>query len=120
MTPPAHPGRALQRGMVTAELAVSILSAAILMTIAAWTIGLVGLHGACRASAAEIARQVARGDTEAADRARGAVPEGAAVATRSSGGWVTITVTARRSLGRIGPVTLTGSATAPYEPGETG
>ncbi|AZZ38667.1 TadE family type IV pilus minor pilin [Acidipropionibacterium jensenii] len=103
--------------MVTAELAVSILAAAVLLSLAAWTVGLVGTYNTCRSSAAEIARQLARGDSAAAQRARDRVPQGATVATRDSEGWVTITVTVRRSLGSVGPVTLVGRVTTPYEPG---
>lgn len=107
------------RGMVTVELAVSILAAVVLMTIAAWTVGLLGLEAACRASAAEIAQQLARGDTAAATRATQNVPQGAAVTTTTTAGWVSVDVTAKRSLGKLGPVTLSGRATTPYEPGET-
>jgi hypothetical protein len=105
--------------MVTAELAVSILAAVVVMTIASWTVGLVGLSGACRSSAAEISRQLARGDAASANRAKQQVPKGATVTTRSADGWVTVTVNAQRSLGKLGPVSLSGQATTPYEPGET-
>lgn len=107
------------RGMVTVELAVSILAAVVLMTIAAWTVGLLGLEAACRTSAAEIAQQLARGDTAAATRAKQNVPQGASVTTTNTAGWVSVDVTAKRSLGKLGPVTVSGRATTPYEPGET-
>lgn len=105
--------------MVTAELAVSILSATILVAIGAWTVGLVGLQGSCRSSASEIADQLARGDRAVAARARANVPSGAKVATATAGGWVRVSVSAQRSVGRIGPVTVVGTASSPLEPGET-
>lgn len=105
--------------MVTAELAVSLLAAAVLVCLAAWAVGLVSLQGSCRSSASEIADQLARGDTSVAAKARHNVPQGATVSTSTSAGWVRVRVSAERSMGRVGPITVVGTASAPLEPGQT-
>lgn len=122
--PPGSPGREgsarrVPRGMVTAELAVSLLSATVLVCLAAWVVGLVSLQGSCRSSASEIADQLARGDTAVAAKARRNVPQGATVSTSTSAGWVRVRVAAERSMGRVGPITVVGTASAPLEPGQT-
>ena len=97
-------GQNASRGMVTVEMAVSLITAAL---------------DACRTTAAQVARQVARGDTASARQAERHAPTGAQVSTRSSGGWVEVTVQVDRSLGRLGPVHLRGQARSPMEPGES-
>ena len=81
--------------------------------------GLVVVEDACRTTAAQVARQVARGDTASAWQAESNAPTGAKVSTTTSGGWVNVTVEVDRSLGRIGPVHLRGQARSPMEPGQT-
>ena len=97
-TPGRSPQRSRQRiarGMVTVEMAVSLIAATL------------------------VARQVARGDTASARQAESNAPTGAKVSTTTSGGWVNVTVQVDRSLGRIGPVHLRGQARSPMEPGQT-
>ena len=100
-------GQNASRGMVTVEMAVSLITAALVV------------EDACRTTAAQVARQVARGDTASARQAERHAPTGAQVSTRSSGGWVEVTVQVDRSLGRLGPVHLRGQARSPMEPGES-
>lgn len=73
--------RGAERGMVTVELAVSILSAALMASCLCWVIGVVGAQMRCQDSAVAIARQLARGDEAAAERARASVPPGSEVLT---------------------------------------
>ncbi|MSS44915.1 hypothetical protein FYJ43_02370 [Cutibacterium sp. WCA-380-WT-3A] len=105
--------------MVTVELAVSLIAAALVVVASCWVVGLVVVEDACRTTAAQVARQVARGDTESARQAERNAPTGAKVSTSTSGGWVTVTVRVDRSLGRIGPVHLRGQARSPMEPGQS-
>ncbi|MCT3016192.1 hypothetical protein EFN04_06580, partial [Propionibacterium freudenreichii] len=56
--------------MVTAELAVGILSVALLAGIFCWVVAVIGVQIRCGDSAAQIARQTARGDQAAVQRAR--------------------------------------------------
>ncbi|MDU7717003.1 TadE family type IV pilus minor pilin [Cutibacterium avidum] len=105
--------------MVTVEMAVSLITAALVVVASCWVVGLVVVEDTCRTTAAQVARQVARGDTASARQAERHAPTGAQVSTRSSGGWVEVTVQVDRSLGRLGPVHLRGQARSPMEPGES-
>ena len=107
-------GQNASRGMVTVEMAVSLITAALVVVASCWVV-----EDACRTTAAQVARQVARGDTASARQAERHAPTGAQVSTRSSGGWVEVTVQVDRSLGRLGPVHLRGQARSPMEPGES-
>ena len=62
--------------MVTAELAVTTLAAFALLTTMCWGIYLVVTQLRCVDAAAAIARQAARGDTVAVDKAKAAAPSG--------------------------------------------
>lgn len=106
-----------QRGMVTAELAIGILTTAIVMGIASWVVSLVVLQTHCADTASQVARQLARGDQKAAAQARARAPEGARTVVRRANTMVTVTVDVDSSWGRIGPVHLRGEATAHLEPG---
>lgn len=81
-----------ERGMVTAELAVASLVVAVLVVALAWAISALGLVLRCQGAAEEVARQLARGDSEAAARAEQAAPSGAEVATSRAGDVVTVIV----------------------------
>lgn len=113
-------GRHRERGMVTAELAVSLLSAALVVATGCWVVGLVVVQEACRSTAAQIARQMARGDEAAAQEARRRGPGRIEVTVDREQGWVKVSVATQRSLGRLGPVRLQGSAAASMEPGLAG
>lgn len=106
-----------QRGMVTFELAVGILAAAVLAGILAWTVSLVVVSARCVDSATAIARQLARGDTRAAGRAKDAAPRGSTVRIHRQEDRVVVVVSTRERFGLVGPVSLTGQATAFWEPG---
>jgi hypothetical protein len=67
------------RGMVTAELAVTTLAAFALLTTMCWGIYLVVTQLRCVDAAAAIARQAARGDTVAVDKAKAVAPPGATI-----------------------------------------
>jgi len=73
--------------MVTAEMAVSLITATMAVIAGVWAVSLVIVHDACRVTA-------------------------------SRDGWIRVTVSTDRSLGKIGPVHLQASAAAPQEPGE--
>ncbi|WCC80965.1 TadE family type IV pilus minor pilin [Cutibacterium equinum] len=105
--------------MVTVEMAVSLITAALIVVTSCWVVGLVVVEDSCRTTAAQIARQVARGDTASARQAEQHAPTGARVSTTTSDGWVEVTVQVDRSLGRLGPVHLRGQARSPMEPGES-
>ena len=81
-----------QRGMVTAELAVTILTAFTLLVMLCWGISLVVVQLRCVDTAAAVARQTARGDEVGVARATGNAPEGAKVAVQRRPGLVTVTV----------------------------
>lgn len=69
-----RPARKGERGMVTAELAVGLLALSVVVVIAVWTVGLVVVRTQCSDVAAQVARQLARGDQQQADAARGRAP----------------------------------------------
>lgn len=110
--------RHASRGMVTAEMAVSLITATMAVIAGVWAVSLVIVHDACRVTASQIAQQRARGDLKSAEQAQRKAPEGARITTASRDGWVRVTVSTDRSLGKIGPVHLQASAAAPQEPGE--
>jgi len=108
--------RRASRGMVTFELAVGILSAALVATMLCWMVSLVTLHIRCADAASQVARSAARGDQAGVAQAESRAPAGAQVQINQADGVVTVTVSAQSSLGVIGPVTMTGVATMPLEP----
>ncbi len=105
--------RCAQRGMVTAELAVAILAACLLTGILGWTVSLVALQARCADAAGQIARQLARGDQEAAREAEERIPDGAQLKVEESATEVTVLVTVEAHWGTLGPVEITGRASSP-------
>lgn len=81
-----------ERGMVTAELAVTTLTAFTLLVMMCWGISLVVLQMRCIDTAAAVARQTARGDDAAVSLARSKAPAGARVTVSERPGLVTVTV----------------------------
>lgn len=81
-----------QRGMVTVELAFAMLGAAGIAVVISWLVTVLGLLIQCQDTAAEVARQEARGDTAAADRARRDRPRDAEVTVRRADLAVTVVV----------------------------
>jgi hypothetical protein len=80
------------RGMVTAELAVATLAALVIMLLLSWGIYLMVVQVRCIDTAAEVARQAARGDDAAVARARREAPAGARVRIARSEGLVRVDV----------------------------
>ncbi len=115
-------GRSGDRGMVTAELAVSILAALALLIMLSWGIVLIMLQLQCADTAAEVARQAARGDEAGVDRAKRDAPEGSVITIDQAGGTTTVQVRfTAQSLTKLMPaVPLTASAKVVTEPGESG
>ena len=108
-----------QRGMVTAELAIGIAGLSAMTMLLLGGVSLVGDHLTCQAGAAEIARQLARGDEAAAH----SVAEGLGADTREVvvRGDTSVSVTVIRPvrlLGRWGDVTVTAEQSVRWEPGE--
>lgn len=108
-------------GMVTAELAVGLPSLLLVTGLAVAAVAAVALQLRCVDAAAGAARLAARGQSGAVVTfVRAAGPAGASVQSRMAGPLVTVTVTDRVRLPLLGlltPVAITGSATAPLEPG---
>ncbi|GAB3715881.1 TadE family type IV pilus minor pilin [Mariniluteicoccus flavus] len=107
------------RGMVTAELAMGLIA---LMLAVAAGIGLIGValvQGQCWDTASEVARQVARGDRAALDRAKNDAPAGARVTIGRDADVAVVTVRATaRPFGPRGPgVDLSATARVVAEPG---
>lgn len=105
------------RGMVTAELAIGILTATMLTISLAWGIHLIAIQTECADVAAQVARAEARGDAVAAAMARDQAPVGAAIEVDRSGSQVRVSVTIEVSFGHLINVTVSGHATMPKEPG---
>lgn len=103
--------------MVTVEFAIGLIAAALGLAFAAGVVGVVILQGRCQDVATQVARHAARGDDRLEARARASAPKSAEIEVTESDGWVTVTVTAKRSWGRLGPVTVKGTATMPKESG---
>ena len=80
------------RGMVTAELAVTTLSAFTLLVMMCWGISLVVLQLRCIDTAAAVARQTARDDEAAVAHARSRAPAGATITVQRRPSLVTVTV----------------------------
>ena len=80
------------RGMVTAELAVTTLTAFTLLVIMCWAISLLVVQLRCIDTAAAVARQAARGDQAGVTRAKGNAPQGAQVTVQRRPDLVSVTV----------------------------
>ena len=100
-----------QRGMVTFELAIGILSAAVVATVIGWGISLLMLQSRCTDVAGQIARQLGRGDTAAA----GKLESLAAIITDEKPEEVMVRVTVDARFGVLGPLTVTGSGISPRQ-----
>ena len=119
--------RRSDRGMVTAELAVATLAAGALLAALSWGVHLITLQLRCIDSAAEVARQAARGDTAAVAAAKARAPLGAAFELRRTAELVTVEVSlpvhpfrfgtaSSRSTTELGMVSLHAEANVVPEP----
>jgi len=106
-----------QRGMVTAELAIGILSATMLAIGLCWSISLIVIHTECADAAAQIARAEARDDATASAQATQHVPGGATIAIDHTDGQERVTVSVLVSLGHVFRIQVSGTAVMPKEPG---
>ena len=104
--------------MVTAELALASIGAAVACVLVAWVLALVGLLLRCQATVVEVARQEARGDSEAVARVLAARPDGARVTISHDDGRVRVRIelAARPWSEWLPTVPLTADATVAQEP----
>src|SRR6188472_3831045 len=94
-------GATKERGMVTAEPAVTPLAAFAVLTMMCWGIYLVVTQLRCVDAAAAVARQAARADAAAVAKARAGAPTGATIMIDKRPNLVTVTVRVKaRPLGR--------------------
>jgi hypothetical protein len=107
------------RGMVTAELAVAISAAVIVMVMLCWGVFLLVLQLRLVDTAGAVARQAARGDRAAVARAEAAAPRGARILLER--GASSTRVTAQLQADPFGPmlprVRLGARAEVTNEPG---
>jgi hypothetical protein len=105
--------------MVTAELAVATLAALALLTMLCWAIYLVVMQMRCIDTAGEVARQAARKDTAAVQRAKRDAPAGAQVQVTASRSItrVEVRLTARPFAEWLVAVPLSAKAEVVSEPG---
>ena len=86
------PARMDEVGMVTAELAFGALFAAGFLILVAWFVALLMTWTGCQSVAAEVARQEARGDSQASARVQAGRPPGATVRVTRDGPVVKVRV----------------------------
>ena len=103
--------------MVTVELAVGLVTATILAAVLAGVVMLGVAQAACARTSSEVARQLARGDQEAAERASEEAPRGARVDTSDVRDGVEVTVRAPVGIFGMGDVEVEASSWARYEAG---
>lgn len=120
---PASSRRSLaraERGMVTAEIAVGLVTLALVVALAIQVVDLVMLQTRCSDVAAAVARQLARGDAAAAAEAENTRPAGARIEVQRSSDAVVVTVRLERRIGPlsgVGTIPLGARATVLAEPG---
>ncbi len=112
-------GRSDERGMVTAELGLASLLLAVALVVVVWVVSVLALLARCQQAAWEVARQEARGDRVAAQRARAEAPAGAGigVSRRSGQVWVVVELAAQPWTDWLPAVPLSARAVASLEPG---
>ena len=108
-----------RRGMVTVELAVGLLAAGLACVLACLVINLVVIQTRCGDVAAQLARQLARGDQAQADAVRASAPRGSRIVVTKSGSEVKVSVDLDQRVVRLGTVHLHSHAVAVAEPGTT-
>lgn len=106
-----------ERGIVSIELCVGFVLATMLTAVLVGA-SLLGVAQATTAeSAAQVARQAARGDEVALQSARERAPEGATIELERHATGVQVVVTMPVSLLAFGTVDVSARAWAAYEPG---
>lgn len=106
--------------MVTAELAVATLAALTILLLLSWGVYLMVMQVRLIDTAAEVARQAARGDAAAVARAEGEAPTGARVSIARSASLVRVEVrlVARPLARNLAAVPLRADAEVVPEPEE--
>lgn len=103
--------------MVTVELAIGLVTA---VTLTACLVGL-SLLGVAQAtvaeSSAQIARQAARGDDASLQEARARAPRRSTIDVSTDRAGVSVTVAMALEVPGLGPLSVTSTAWAAYEPG---
>lgn len=106
------------RGMVTVELALSLTGLMLATVVGMWCVWVLGQQVRCVDTAREVARQLARGDDEAARRAARSGPAGVTVSSERRDGDAVVTVRLEaRPWERLPAVPLAATARVVLEPG---
>jgi len=103
--------------MVTAELAIGILSATMVAIVLCWGIHLLVVQTECADVAAQAARAQARGDQSMLAEVHRHAPTGASFTVDTTGSEVRVSVSVPESFGHVFKITVTGQAVMPKEPG---
>lgn len=106
-----------QRGMATVEIALGVLSLAALTMLLGWVVNLGLIQARCQDTASQVARQLARGDHAAAERAGLGAPTGSTVHVRKAEGDVIADVAMDVSFFGVDSLRLAATARYPLEPG---
>jgi Flp pilus assembly protein TadG len=124
---PLGRGRVVERGAVTAEVAMVLPVLIATMLFGVWMVGVVVANIRCVDAARDVARAVARGESPEAAQQIGlrAAPLGAAVSIIRDGSDVRVVVSSKLSmdgalLRELPPIAVKGEATIQAEPGTTG
>lgn len=114
-----------ERGMVTAEIALGLTALSMVLAAGLWTVSVVADQARCQDAARDVARAIARGESERVARAEGrrAAPEGARIRIGGSDGWAEVVVSAEATpawpvLAGVGGLRVRAEAAVAYEPGE--
>ncbi|NNG20906.1 hypothetical protein HJ590_15335 [Naumannella sp. ID2617S] len=108
-----------EHGSSTVELAVGLIAILLGAAAGVWLVLVVVLQIRVVDTAAEIARQEARGDRAAVSRAEAGAPSGASISRGRQDGLATVTVRlAVRPLAALPAVPLSSTARVLLEPGE--
>lgn len=105
------------RGMVTVELAVGFVTITFLTATLAVVVLLGVVQSACANTSTGMARQLARGDAEAASAVREAGPADAGVRVEEEASGVAVTVSAPVPILGMGSIVVTAERWAAWEPG---
>lgn len=103
--------------MVTVELAIGFVTLALLMPILAGVVASGASYVSCERSAAEVARQLARGDQEAADEAKNEAPTGTEFETSSRDEGIEVAATVPVKIFRLPTVKMSCAAWSRKEVG---
>jgi len=102
--------------MVTAELAIGLLTATMVTVVLCWGVNLLSISTQCADVAAQIARAEARADKAATAIARQHLPAGAAVTVDITQTEVRVRVELVVRLGHLLSLPVSGRAVMPREP----